>query len=340
MSRESISSRNPLQCRFRLPCAGDAAVAIRFGLWQGGQEIVVAFGGSYGCPFCPWIQVCVSAQPVHESHFTDVQRATPRHSNSGGCPSILSVLWRGCGDSSRPFRRCSCTRTCVREPSRLFILRRWFGCSVSGIKRSMIRSCLSANSQSSDCTASAVRPMERTHYSPTERAEILQVMRLRGWTAKRIAERFVLHSNTIRNWQKAIRDKHRAERVVGAPPWNKLHEAVRWTVHEIHRLCPEREFGTRSICVEHRSVWNSDQPSIRASYFRGGDGEAESSCGSRTPSNHEQRTRSSETPSPSAPCLAHGHHRGSVCCGCVSMSSRSWTGSAGRSWRCARSSDP
>jgi len=35
--------------------------------------------------------------------------------------------------------------------------------------------------------------------------------------------------------------------VVGAPPWNKLHEAVRWTVHEIRRLCPEREFGTRSI---------------------------------------------------------------------------------------------
>ncbi len=88
---------------------------------------------------------------------------------------------------------------------------------------------------------------ERAHYSPGERAEILQVKRLRGWPAKRIAERFVLHPNTIRNWQKAIRDKHRAERAVGAPPWNKLHDAVRWTVHEIRRLCPEREFGTRSI---------------------------------------------------------------------------------------------
>ena len=88
---------------------------------------------------------------------------------------------------------------------------------------------------------------ERAHYSPGERAEILQVMQLRGWTAKRTAERFVLHPNTIRNWQKAIREKHRSERVVGAPPWNKLHEAVRWTVHEIRRLCPEREFGTRTI---------------------------------------------------------------------------------------------
>jgi len=58
---------------------------------------------------------------------------------------------------------------------------------------------------------------ERVHYSPEERAEILQVMRLRGWAAKRTAERFVLHPNTIRNWQKAIRNKHKSERVVGAP---------------------------------------------------------------------------------------------------------------------------
>jgi len=52
--------------------------------------------------------------------------------------------------------------------------------------------------------------------------------------------------------------------VVGAPPWNKLHEAVRWTVHEIRRLCPEREFGTRSIArhvvragCAHRLITNS-----------------------------------------------------------------------------------
>jgi len=44
---------------------------------------------------------------------------------------------------------------------------------------------------------------ERAHYSPSERAEILQLMRLRGWTAKRMAERFVLHPNTIRNWQRS-----------------------------------------------------------------------------------------------------------------------------------------
>ena len=41
--------------------------------------------------------------------------------------------------------------------------------------------------------------------------------------------------------------RRRAERLIGEPPWNKLHDAVRGLVHEIRRLCPEREFGTRSI---------------------------------------------------------------------------------------------
>ena len=72
-------------------------------------------------------------------------------------------------------------------------------------------------------------------------------MRLRGWSAKETASRFVVHPNTIRNWKRALRDKHKAEDLVGAPPWNKLHEGVRWLVHEIWALCPERDFGTRTI---------------------------------------------------------------------------------------------
>ncbi|MEQ9454089.1 MAG: DDE-type integrase/transposase/recombinase [Phycisphaeraceae bacterium] len=34
---------------------------------------------------------------------------------------------------------------------------------------------------------------------------------------------------------------------MGSPPWNKLHARVRWLVHEIRALCPERDFGTRTI---------------------------------------------------------------------------------------------
>lgn len=48
---------------------------------------------------------------------------------------------------------------------------------------------------------------ERPHYCPEERAEILQVMRLRGWSAKVAGQRFVVYPNTIRNWQKAVEDR-------------------------------------------------------------------------------------------------------------------------------------
>ena len=87
----------------------------------------------------------------------------------------------------------------------------------------------------------------RPHFAPQERAEILQLKRLRGWSAKEAAQRFAVHPNTIRNWQRAVRDKHHAEELVGTPPWNKLHAGIRWLVHEIRRLCPERDFGTRTI---------------------------------------------------------------------------------------------
>lgn len=35
----------------------------------------------------------------------------------------------------------------------------------------------------------------------------------------------------------------------GEAPFNRLSDAVRHVVHEIRRLCPEREFGTRSIAM-------------------------------------------------------------------------------------------
>lgn len=87
----------------------------------------------------------------------------------------------------------------------------------------------------------------RPQYSPEQRAEILQIMRLRGWSAKQVADRFVVHPNTIRSWIKVLRNKNHGNRLLGQPPWNKYHEGVRWLVHELRQLCPEREFGTRTI---------------------------------------------------------------------------------------------
>lgn len=88
---------------------------------------------------------------------------------------------------------------------------------------------------------------QRPHYSPSERAQILEVMKLRGWSVKEASQRFVVHPNTIRNWLLAVEDKVRARHVLGAPPWNRLHDGVRRLVHEIRETFPEPEFGTRTI---------------------------------------------------------------------------------------------
>ena len=93
---------------------------------------------------------------------------------------------------------------------------------------------------------SQLAPHRRPEYAPEQRAEILQLMRLRGWSPRQAADRFVLHANTIRSWRKAAGEDG-SSRLLGEAPWNKLHEGVRWLVHEIRRLCPEREFGTRTI---------------------------------------------------------------------------------------------
>ncbi len=56
-----------------------------------------------------------------------------------------------------------------------------------------------------------------------------------------------MHRNTIRSWVKALEGKGRPSLLNGAVVWNRIDDAVRWAVHELRRLCPEPEFGTRSI---------------------------------------------------------------------------------------------
>ena len=88
---------------------------------------------------------------------------------------------------------------------------------------------------------------KRPDYAPEQRLAILQVMRLRGWNAKDTARRFVLHPNTVRSWIKVAEGRQTSSSLLGRLPWNKIDDAVRWAVHELRRLCPEPEFGTRTI---------------------------------------------------------------------------------------------
>jgi len=88
---------------------------------------------------------------------------------------------------------------------------------------------------------------QRPHYTPTHRLEILQIMRLRQWSAEDAARRFVLHPNAIRSWLKQLQTHGESSRLFADPVWNRLPDAVRWTVHQLRYLCPQPEYGTRTI---------------------------------------------------------------------------------------------
>ncbi|MEM1109975.1 MAG: integrase core domain-containing protein [Planctomycetota bacterium] len=94
---------------------------------------------------------------------------------------------------------------------------------------------------------SSINPYKRLDYAPEQRFEILRLMRLRGWSCEEAARRFILHPNTIRKWRQAIEGKREATALLGQPRWNRIDDVIRWATHELRRLCPEPEFGTRTI---------------------------------------------------------------------------------------------
>jgi putative transposase len=90
-------------------------------------------------------------------------------------------------------------------------------------------------------------PQKRPDYRPDQRLAILQLMRLRQWNTKTTAKRFVIHENTLRAWIKSIEGKGKPTLLAGAVVWNRMDDAVRWAANELRRVCPEPEFGTRTM---------------------------------------------------------------------------------------------
>ncbi len=84
-------------------------------------------------------------------------------------------------------------------------------------------------------------PRQHPHFTPELRAEILQLAALRQWSVAHTARRFGLHENNIHSWKQALLNKRRADELLGAPHWYRLHQGVRRTVHEIRKMCPEKD---------------------------------------------------------------------------------------------------
>ena len=90
-------------------------------------------------------------------------------------------------------------------------------------------------------------PHRRTHFTAPQRLEIIQLLRLAGWNIEQAAANFAVHPNTIRAWIKAVEGKGRSSLLDGAVVWNKVDDVVRHAAHELRRIFPEPEFGTRTI---------------------------------------------------------------------------------------------
>ena len=76
----------------------------------------------------------------------------------------------------------------------------------------------------------------RPDYSPDQRLAILQIMRLRNWNTTLVANRFVLHPNTVRDWIKAVDGRRDPSSLLGRPRWNRIDDAVEWVVHPNHSI--------------------------------------------------------------------------------------------------------
>ena len=93
----------------------------------------------------------------------------------------------------------------------------------------------------------SIAPHKRPEYHAGERLAILQLKRHRGWSVRKTARRFVIHPNTLRSWIKAIEGCGKLSLFEDAVRWNRIDDLVRWASHELRRLCPQKEFGTRTI---------------------------------------------------------------------------------------------
>ena len=93
----------------------------------------------------------------------------------------------------------------------------------------------------------AMNPHKRPPLQPQDRFEILQIIRLRGWSLKTAAKRFVVHYNSLGAWRREFLGGKDVGRFFGPAPFNKLGDTARWLVHEVRRMCPHLATGTRTI---------------------------------------------------------------------------------------------
>ncbi len=78
----------------------------------------------------------------------------------------------------------------------------------------------------------------RSHYTPAERLQILELRALRGWSAKETAKRFLVSCTSISTWTQRVDEVGKCGFEQVPKPVNKLPDYVRYLVQRLKTLCP------------------------------------------------------------------------------------------------------
>jgi transposase InsO family protein len=93
----------------------------------------------------------------------------------------------------------------------------------------------------------AVAPERRPRVLADDRLQLLVLVEMLGLSIKQGARRFVLHRNTLGRWWRVLRGGKDPGGFLGAAPFNKIADSVRWLVHEFRDECWHLGWGTRAI---------------------------------------------------------------------------------------------
>ena len=98
----------------------------------------------------------------------------------------------------------------------------------------------------------AVAPERRPRVLAGDRLQLLVLVEMLRLSLKQAARRFVLHRNTLSRWWRVLRGSKDPDGFLGAAPFSKIGDSVRWLVHEFRDVCHHLDWGSRTIA--HRIV--------------------------------------------------------------------------------------
>ncbi len=89
-----------------------------------------------------------------------------------------------------------------------------------------------------DARWTRVPARRRPYYGPVQRMRILELRAVRGWSAKEVADRFLVTEETIASWMRRLDEEGETGLVQLEEPVNKFPDFVAYLVRRLKLSCP------------------------------------------------------------------------------------------------------